>query len=409
MPGTEKKKTGFEALAKSSLYPQEEMLRVKKGKSSFFIGLPKETSFQENRISLTPDAVALLVNHGHEVLVETKAGEGSKFSDKQYSEAGAKIAYSAQEVYKADFILKIEPPTIEEMEYFRPGQTLISALQMGYLSVERVQALLKKRVTALAYEFIEDKVGSMPIVRAMSEIAGSTVMLIAAEYLSTVKNGKGIILGGITGVPPTKVVIIGAGTVAEYSARAALSLGAEIQVFDNHLYKLRRIKHTLGLQFYTSTIDTVTLSECLKNADVVIGALRAEKGRVRHVVSEEMVSNMKSDSLIIDLSIDQGGCVATSEITTHAKPVFRKYDVIHYCVPNVASRVANTATTALSNIFTPTILRAAEEGGVEEMIFAHKWFMKGVYTYKGHLTNESLARKFNMKHKDIELILAARA
>ena len=409
MPGTEKKKTGFEALAKSSLYPQEEMLRVKKGKSTFFIGLPKETSFQENRISLTPDAVALLVNHGHEVLVETKAGEGSKFSDKQYSEAGAKIAYSAQEVYKADFILKIEPPTIEEMEYFRPGQTLISALQMGYLSVERVQALLKKRVTALAYEFIEDKVGSMPIVRAMSEIAGSTVMLIAAEYLSTVKNGKGIILGGITGVPPTKVVIIGAGTVAEYSARAALSLGAEIQVFDNHLYKLRIIKHTLGLQFYTSTIDTVTLSECLKNADVVIGALRAEKGRVRHVVSEEMVSNMKSDSLIIDLSIDQGGCVATSEITTHAKPVFRKYDVIHYCVPNVASRVANTATTALSNIFTPTILRAAEEGGVEEMIFAHKWFMKGVYTYKGHLTNESLARKFNMKHKDIELILAARA
>ena len=409
MSGTEKKKTGFEALAKSSLYPQEEMLRVKKGKSTFFIGLPKETSFQENRISLTPDAVALLVNHGHEVLVETKAGEGSKFSDKQYSEAGAKIAYSAQEVYKADFILKIEPPTIEEMEYFRPDQTLISALQMGYLSVERVQALLKKRVTALAYEFIEDKVGSMPIVRAMSEIAGSTVMLIAAEYLSTVKNGKGIILGGITGVPPTKVVIIVAGTVAEYSARAALSLGAEIQVFDNHLYKLRRIKHTLGLQFYTSTIDTVTLSECLKNADVVIGALRAEKGRVRHVVSEEMVSNMKSDSLIIDLSIDQGGCVATSEITTHAKPVFRKYDVIHYCVPNVASRVANTATTALSNIFTPTILRAAEEGGVEEMIFAHKWFMKGVYTYKGHLTNESLARKFNMKHKDIELILAARA
>jgi alanine dehydrogenase len=260
----------------------------------------------------------------------------------------------------------------------------------------------------LAYEFIEDKVGGIPIVRAMSEIAGSTVMLIAAEYLSTTRNGRGIILGGITGVPPTKVVIIGAGTVAEYGARAALSLGAEIQVFDNHLYKLRRIKHTLGHQFYTSTIDTVTLSECLKNADVVIGALRVEKGRPRHVVSEEMVSQMKPDSLIIDLSIDQGGCVATSEITSHANPVFRKYDVIHYCVPNVASRVANTATTALSNIFTPTILRAAEEGGVQEMIFAHRWFMKGVYTYKGNLTNESVARKFDMKHKDIELLLAVR-
>lgn len=404
----EKKKTGFETLAKSSLYPQEEMLKVKKGKHSFFIGLPREVSLQENRISLTPDAVALLINNGHEVWVETMAGEGSKFSDKQYSEAGAKIVYSPEEVYKAEIILKIEPPTLEEIEYLRPGQTLISALQMGNLKSESVNALLKKKVTALAYEFIEDKVGGMPIIRAMSEIAGSTVMLIAAEYLSTVNKGKGIILGGITGVPPTKVVIIGAGTVAEYAARAALSLGAEIQVYDNHLYKLRRIKHTLGHQFYTSTIDSATLSESLKHADVVIGALRAEKGRVRHVVSEAMVSKMKPDSLIIDLSIDQGGCVETSEITSLSKPVFRKYDVIHYCVPNVASRVAHTATTALSNIFTPTILRAAEEGGIEEMIFSHKWFMKGVYTYKGSLTNESIARRFSMKHKNIELLLAAR-
>jgi alanine dehydrogenase len=404
----EKKKTGFEALAQASLSPQEQLVKVRRSSHSFFIGLPREVALQENRISLTPDAVALLTNNGHEVWVESNAGAGSKFTDRAYSEAGAKIVTSPQEVYKADFILKIEPPTLEELEYFKPGQTLISALQLGYLNEERVQALLRKKVTALAYEFIEDKVGGMPIIRAMSEIAGSTVMLIASEYLSTVKNGKGIILGGITGVPPTKVVIIGAGTVAEYAARAALSLGAEIQVFDNHLYKLRRIKHTLGHQFYTSTIDTVTLSESLKNADVVIGALRAEKGRTRHVVSEEMVRNMKPDSLIIDLSIDQGGCVATSEITSHAKPVFRKYDVIHYCVPNVASRVANTATTALSNIFTPTILRAAEEGGVEEMIFAHKWFMRGVYMYKGNLVNESIAQKFKMKFKNIELLIAAR-
>lgn len=405
---TEKKKTGFEALAKTGVYTQEQLMKVKKSNHAFFIGLPREISLQENRISLTPDAVALLVNNGHEVWVETKAGEGSKFTDKQYSDAGAKIVYSPLEVYKAHVILKIEPPTMEEIEYMRPGQTLISALQVGHLDQELVSALVRKKVTALAYEFIEDKVGGMPIVRAMSEIAGSTVILIAAEYLSTSKKGKGVILGGITGVPPTKVVIIGAGTVAEYAARAALSLGAEIQVFDNHLYKLRRIKHTLGHQVYTSTIDTVTLSETLKTADVVIGALRAEKGRARHVVSEEMVSKMKPDSLIIDLSIDQGGSVATSEITTHDKPVFRKYDVIHYCVPNVASRVAHTATTALSNIFTPTILRAAEEGGVEEMIFSHKWFMKGVYTYKGNLTNEYVARKFGMKFKNIELLLAVR-
>jgi alanine dehydrogenase len=405
---TEKKKTGFEALAKTSIYTQEQTLEVKKGKHAFFIGLPREISLQENRISLTPDAVALLVSNGHTIWVETRAGEGSKFNDKLYSEAGAKIVYSPQEVYQADVILKIEPPTLEELEFFKPGQALISALQLGHLDQSYIDVMLRKKVTGLAYEFIEDKVGGMPIIRAMSEIAGSTVMLIAAEYLSTVNNGKGVILGGITGVPPTKVIIIGAGTVAEYAARAALSLGAEIQVFDNQLYKLRRIKHTLGQQFYTSTIDTVTLSESLKKADVVIGALRAEKGRARHVVSEEMVSEMKPDSLIIDLSIDQGGCVATSEITSHANPVFRKYDVIHYCVPNVASRVAHTAATALSNIFTPTILRAAEEGGVDEMIFQHKWFMKGVYTYKGVLTNEFIASKFQMKFKNIELFLAAR-
>jgi alanine dehydrogenase len=405
---TEKKKTGFEALAKTSLATQEQMLEVRKRRHAFFLGLPREISLQENRISLTPDAVALLVNNGHDVWVETKAGLGSKFTDKDYSDAGAKIVYSPQEVYQADVILKIEPPTMEEIELMHSGQTLISALQLGHLKVECLQALLKKKVTALAYEFIEDKVGGMPIIRAMSEIAGSTVMLIASEYLSTANNGKGIILGGITGVPPTKVVIIGAGTVAEYGARAALGLGAEVQIFDNHIYKLRRIKHLLGMQVYTSTIDTITLSHTLKSADVVIGALRAEKGRARHVITEEMVSQMKPDSLIIDLSIDQGGCVETSEITNLGKPVFRKYDVIHYCVPNVASRVAHTATTALSNIFTPTILRAAEEGGVEAMIFSHKWFMKGVYTYKGGLTNEHVARKFNLKYKNIELLLAAR-
>jgi alanine dehydrogenase len=405
---TDKKKTGFEALAKTSLSPQEKLLKVQKGKNSFFIGLPNEVSLQENRISLTPDAVALLVNNGHEVWVETKAGIGSKFTDKQYSEAGAKIVYSQEEVYKAEVILKIEPPTLEEIEYMHPGQALISALQIGHLKVENLNAMMKKKVTALAYEFIEDKVGGMPIIRAMSEIAGSTVMLIAAEYLSTANNGKGVILGGITGVPPTKVVIIGAGTVAEFAARAAIGLGADVQIFDNHIYKLRRIKHVLGQQMYTSTIDTITLSETLKTADVVIGALRVEKGGARYVITEEMVSNMRPDSLIIDLSIDQGGCVETSEITTLSKPVFRKYGVIHYCVPNVASRVAHTATTALSNIFTPTILRAAEEGGIEEMIFSHKWFMKGVYTYKGGLTNEQVARKFGLKHKNIELLLAAR-
>ncbi|MFN7703216.1 MAG: alanine dehydrogenase [Chryseotalea sp.] len=402
------KKSTFETLAKSSLYPQEQLMPVSTKNHRFFIGLPKEISPYENRISLTPDAVAILVNNGHEIWIETKAGLGSKFTDKQYSDAGAKIVYSPNEVYKAEVILKIDPPTLEEIELMRPGQALISAIQLGHLQVETLEALLKKRITALAFEFIEDKVGGIPIIRAMSEIAGSSVMLIASEYLSTTNNGKGVILGGITGVPPTKVVIIGAGTVGEYAARAALGLGADVQIFDNHLYKLRRIKQLLSQQIYTSTIDTLTLSETLKTADVLIGALRAEKGRARQVVTEEMVGRMKADSIIIDISIDQGGCIETSEMTTLNAPVYKRHDVIHYCVPNVASRVSHTAATALSNIFTPTILRAAEEGGVEKMIFSHKGFMKGVYTFNGGLTNESLARKFGMKYKNIELLMAAR-
>lgn len=401
--------SGFAQLAKeTTLYPQEKLYPVSKSRQSFFIGLPREISLQERRITLTPDAVALLTNNGHEIWVEAGAGLGSRFTDEHYSEAGARIVSSASELYKADAILKIEPPTIEEIDMMKRGQTLISAVQVGNQSPDYIKALNNKGVTALGYEFIEDKAGGMPIIRAMSEIAGNTVMAIASEYLSSDHGGKGVILGGITGVPPTRVVIIGAGTVGEYAARAALGLGAEVQIFDNHIYKLRRIKHALGHPIYTSTIDTITLSECLRHADVLIGALRAEKGRSRYVVSEEMVAAMKADSLIIDLSIDQGGTIETSKLTTLDNPTFIKHDVIHYCVPNIASRVAHTATSALSNIFTPTILRAADEGGIEEMIFAHKWFMRGVYTYKGSLTNEHIARKFGMKHKDLGLLMAAR-
>jgi alanine dehydrogenase len=402
------KKSGLEELVKGSLYPQEQLEKVKSGKNSFYIGIPKEISFQENRVSLTPDAVELLTNNGHRIRVERGAGLKSKFTDHEYSEAGAEIVNTPKEAYDAQILLKIEPPTAKEMDYLGPGKVLLSALQLGNQDAEYIKTLMSKRITAIAFEFIEDKVGGFPIVRAMSEIAGSTVMLIAAEYLSSVNDGRGVILGGITGVPPTQVVIVGAGTVAEYAARTALGLGADIQIFDNHIHKLRRIRHALGQQVYTSTVDTKTLSDSLKNADVVIGAVRLDKNQRRILITEEMVMNMKPNSVIIDCSIDQGGCVETSRITTHKNPVFRKYDVIHYCVPNIPSRVARTATTALSNIFTPTILRAAEDGGIEDMIFTHKWFMKGVYIYNGSLTNEILGKKFKMKHKDLNLIMAAR-
>lgn len=401
--------SGFEELAKESkLYPQESLLKVRKQQNTLYIGIPKENSFQENRLAITPDGVHLLVNNGHEIRLETGAGKECRFSDKEFSDAGAKIVYSTEEVFKTDVILKVEPPTLDEINHMNPGKTLISALQLGNQTPEYLKAINNKKLTAIAYEFIEDKTGGMPAVRAMSEIAGSTVMLIAAEYLSNVNNGKGILLGGITGVPPAKVVILGAGTVAEYAARAALGLGVDIQIFDNQIYKLRRLKHALGQQVYTSTFNNVLLNDAIKQADVLIGAMRIEKGKMHIIISEEMVASMKPGSVIIDVSIDQGGCIETSEITSHDNPVFTKYGVIHYCVPNIASRVPRTATTAFNNIFVPMLLQAADEGGIDDMIFNNKWVMKGVYTYNGHVTNEHIANKFQVQYKDLNLLKAAR-
>lgn len=399
----------MEGLARqSALYPKEALLAVKTDRHSLFIGLPKEISSQENRICLTPEAVDILVRNGHRVVIETGAGEASKFSDHEYSDAGAGIVYSAPEVFQADIILKVDPPVKKEMDYLKPGKTLISALPMAKVSADYLKALNTRKVTAIAFELIQDKVGGMPVVRAMSEIAGSTVMLIAAEYLSSVNDGRGVILGGITGVPPTKVVILGAGTVAEYAARTALGLGAEVKIFDKNIYKLRRIKYAIGQQAYTSTIDTPILRDAISRADVVIGAIRAEEGGSPTVVTEEMVSAMQPNAVIVDVSIDQGGCFETSEITTHKNPTFQKFGVTHYCVPNIASRVARTASTAFSHIFTPFLLQTGTLGGIEEMVFTNKWFMKGVYSYKGSLTNAPIARKFDMPYKDLNLFMAAR-
>lgn len=405
----DKMKSGFAQLAREqSLYPQEAPAKVKKGSKSLFIGVPKEVSLQESRVALKPESVEVLTSNGHEVWVEAGAGISARFSDNEYSEAGAKVVTSNKEVYQANIVLKVEPPTLKEIELLNDGATLISAFQSGRQSADFIHALNKKKITAIGYEFIEDKVGGLPLVRAMSEIAGSTVMLVAAELLSNTNDGQGVILGGITGVSPTQVVILGAGTVGEYAARAAIGLGVDIQVFDNHIYKLRRIKHALGQQIHTSTIDNATLTKAVANADVVIGAIRAEKGRNKCVITEEMVSQMRPGSVIIDVSVDQGGCIETTEMTSHMEPTFRKHDVIHYCVPNIASRVARTASIAISNIFTPILLHVADAGGVDEMIFNHPWFMRGVYTYRGSICNIHLARKFNLGYKDLNLLMAAR-
>ncbi len=400
----------LKALAlESALMPKEELLAVGRKSKSLYIGIPKEVSFQENRVALVPSAVKVLVNNGHRVLVETQAGKGIHFTDRDYSEAGAEIAYSAEDVYKADIILKVAPPTSDEIDYMQEKQTLMSALQLSVQPKESLQKLMKKKITAIGWEFIRDEEGIYPAVRAMGEIAGNTAILIAAEYLSNVNNGPGWMLGGISGVRPTEVVIIGAGTVGEFAARAALGLGASVKIFDNSISRLRRLQNDLGVRLYTSILEPNVLAEALKTSNVAIGALRSSAGvnRTPCVATEEMVSAMKPGSVIVDVSIDRGGCFETSEMTNHSNPVFNKYGVIHYCVTNIASRVARTASYALSNIFTPILLEMGDNGGTNEFIRYNSGFRNSVYIYKGLLTSEVLGEVFELPYKDLDLIISA--
>jgi alanine dehydrogenase len=389
-------------------YQTQESLLVEENPKRIVLGLPKEAQESEKRVALKPESVKILANNGFDVVVQSGAGSCVKYTDHEYSEAGAKITDSAKDVFASDLVLKISPPTLEEIDWIKPGKTLVSAMQSSTMSIEYLEALNKRHITAIAYELIEDKVGGLPLVRAMSEIAGSTVMLIAAEYLSSTSGGKGIILGGITGVPPTKVVILGAGTVAEYAARTALGLGAEVKIFDNHIYKLRRIKERLHQpHLYTSTLDTELLSQALREADVAVGCIRPENGHLSYMVPEQIVASMQQGSVIIDVSIDSGGCFETSRLTTHHKPTYKCCEIIHYCVPNIPSRAARTATSAISNIFTPILKKIAFSGSVDKLIFDANWFAKGVYTFRGHVTHSGLAKRFSTRYKDLRLIIAA--
>ncbi len=395
-------------IAKQALIqPQEAMLKTRSSKKSFSIGVPKETGMQENRTPLTPLSVALLVQLGHKIIFETGAGEGANFSDDKYSEQGAIIAYSAKEVYKCDIVIKVTPPTFEEIALMKPMQILLSSLVPASLKAELLEAMIKKRITALAFEYFRDEGGSLSVVRSMGEIVGATSILIAAEYLSNPFGGKGLMLGGITGVPCTEIVILGAGTVAEYAARTAIALGAQVKVFDESLYRLKRIQNNISNRVFTSVMQPIVMQKAIASSDVVIGAIRAEHGRSPCVVSEETVSRMKPNSVIIDVSIDQGGCFETSELTTHDRPVFRKYDVIHYCVPNIASRVARTATYALTNIFTPVLQEIGELGCIKKLIWKRPGILSATYLFQGHLTNADLAERFNLPLKDLELMIVS--
>ena len=390
-----------------SMLPQEQLMEVGRKKKSLFIGIPKETIFQEHRVPLTPSAVAVLVSRDHEVVIQRGAGEPAQFQDGDYTEAGAQVVDSAAEVFKADLILKVAPPTHNEIEMLRHKQILISALQLTVQPKDTLRRMMEKRMTAVAWDFIKDREGIYPIIRAMGEIAGITSMQIASEYLSAEKGGPGLMLGGISGVEPAEVVIIGAGTVGEFATRAALGLGASVKVFDKSIYRLRRLQSDLGQRIWTSVIQPEELKKALRQADVAIGALRPERGRTPMVVSESMVEEMKNGSVIVDVSIDRGGCFETSEVTTHTDPVFKKYGVLHYCVPNIASRVPRTASTALSNIFGPMLLSMGEVGGFEDLIKTDLGVRHGVYLYNGTVTSPILGEAFKLPYKDLDILLAA--
>jgi len=393
--------------ASLGILPKEEMLEVKQDFQKLKIGIPKESSFQENRIALTPDAVSLLVHNGHTIVIEHNAGFGANFTDKEYSDAGAEIVFSIEEVYNTDIIIKIEPPTKTELKLLKKGQQLISAIQLHTRNKEYFQDLLKKDITSIAIEQIKDDEGKLTLLRSMSEIAGNTSLLIAAEYLSNVNSGKGLMLGSITGINPTDVVVIGAGTVGEFASRTALGLGCNVWVFDSSLSKLRRLQQLTSRSISTSVIQPKSLSKALKRADVVIGAIRSGDGRTPCVVSEGMVEGMKDGSVIIDVSIDHGGCFETSEVTTHKNPIFVKHGIIHYCVPNIASRVARTSSFAICSIISPLLIKIGEEGGVKNLIKKDEGVRSGVYTFRKMMTNKTLSEMFDFQFKDLNLIITA--
>jgi len=390
--------------SKQQLLPQEETLELLKQKGELFIGIPRENQYQEKRICLTPDAVNAITSNGHRVLMESGAGQGANFSDLDYTNAGATITRDTKKVFSCPLVLKVEPPTLAEIQMLNPQAAIISALQIKTQTKNYFEQLAKKRVTAIAFEYIRDDDGKYPAVRTLSEIAGIASVLIAAEIMAKEEGGNGLMFGNISGVPPVEVVILGAGTVGHYAARSALGLGANVKIFDNSLTKLRNIQSNLKQTVYTSTLQPKNLLKALKRCDVAIGALRG-LNRAPVVVSRTMVESMKKRAVIIDVSIDMGGCFETSELTTHEKPIMEKYGVLHYGVPNIPARYPKTSSVSISNIFTPYLLKIGEDGGLENSLRFDKGLRNGLYLYHGILTNRTVGEWFDLKFSDINFLI----
>jgi len=389
-----------------TLFPEECLLREISRQPRLSIGIPKENPAVETRLALTPEGVAIVVEEGHSVYVERGAGVPMQYSDLQYSEAGALMVDDASDIFSADMVLKIAPPTIEELNMMHDRSTIMSMLQLTNLSTECIKLIMSKKMNAIAYELIKDEQKQFPVVSSISEIEGNTAIAVAAELMSNERGGKGILLGGVAGISPTEVLILGAGIAGSVAARTAIALGASVKIFDHDINKLRKIQHYLGQQVFTSVIHPTVLFKALSTADAVIGNLRYINGSERFMVSEELVKTMKPGAIIIDMSVDQGGCFETSECRTLQNPVYEKHGIIHYCVPNISARVARTSSMALSNIFAPILLKIGNSGSVDSAINESAGFRHGAYIYGGVLVNRLFGNYYGIASNDIGLLLA---
>jgi alanine dehydrogenase len=403
----DQEKSAKKAFGNTAFMPKEEHLETKIKNRKITIGIPSDISDDEKRVAITPESVNLLVENGNEVIVQKGAGQGANYTDKDYSENGAVITDSPARVYSADVVIKVAPFVEHETDYLKGNQTVISYLNVLKLTEETLAKLIRKKVTAIAFEKIKDNNGIMPVIESMSEICGVTSILLASDYLSNHHGGKGVMLGGITGVTPTQVIIIGANTAGEYAARAAIGLGSEVMIFDNSLPRLRRFQNIMGMRLQTSVFHPQVLKKALRSADVLIGAIELEDLKPWYYITEDMIRLMKKGAVIVDLSIDRGGCIETTECRALKDPVYEKHGVIHFSAWNLPSRVARTASIALSNIFTPLLQNIADTGSVTQFLKNDTGLRNGAYLYNGILTNETLGQKFGILSKDLDLLLSA--
>ena len=391
--------------SKEQLIPQEERLELTQIKKEFIVGVPKEVSSNEKRICLTPDSVSYLISNDFKVNIETGAGEGSNFTDLDYSEAGAVIVNDKKDIYNCPIILKITPPNELEVNLIKQNSILISGLDLTENHLNNLRVLISKKITCIAFEFIQESDGSYPIVSQQNEISGQASVLISSELLSnTSNNGKGLFFGNLSGVPPTDVVIIGSDKVAESAAMAATNLGARIKIFSNSIFRLNEIQKLIKKPFYTSTIQKKQLTKALMRCDIAIGAVK-DNETTKHIVSEEMVIKMKKGAIIIDTSLDSTGAFETSSVTSHDKPTFVKHEVIHYCVPNIASRYSRTSSICLSNVLTPYLIKSISYGSFENFIRNNNPLKKGVYLFNGLNTNKQIKELFNIDYNNINNII----